>query len=51
MDLRSCRGYEPPERRGYGTGSLLVQTGADGKEAWYGRWYVGKKRLKRRIGM
>lgn len=38
------------ERRGYGTGSLLTHTGAGGKETWYGRWYVGKKRVKRRIG-
>jgi integrase len=40
----------PRERRGYGTGSLLVYTGANGKETWYGRWYVGKRRVKRRIG-
>lgn len=40
----------PSERRGYGTGSLLAYTGAGGKETWYGRWYVGRKRVKRRIG-
>ena len=40
----------PKERRGYGTGSLVVYTGANSKETWYGRWYVGKKRVKRRIG-
>jgi integrase len=38
------------QRRSYGTGSLLVHKGAAGKETWYGRWYVGEKRLKRRIG-
>lgn len=40
----------PPERRNYGTGSLLIHMGAGGKETWYGRWCVGKKRVKRRIG-
>jgi integrase len=40
----------PPERRSYGTGSLLIHIGAGGKETWYGRWRVGKKRVKRRIG-
>jgi integrase len=38
-------------RRGYGTGSLLAQPRADGREVWYGRWYVGDKRVNRRIGL
>jgi integrase len=38
-------------RRGYGTGSLLPQARADGREVWYGRWYVGDKRVNRRIGL
>lgn len=37
-------------RRSYGAGSLYARTLSDGREAWYGRWYVGTKRLKRRIG-
>lgn len=37
-------------RRSYGTGSLYVHGDANGKEAWYGRWYSGPKRIKRRIG-
>lgn len=40
----------PPERRSDGTGSLHVYKGTGGKETWYGRWRVGKKRVKRRIG-
>ena len=42
---------EPRPRRGYGTGSLLAQPRADGREVWYGRWYVGDKRVNRRIGL
>lgn len=38
-------------RRGYGTGSLLLRRGADGREVWYGRWRLGEKRLNRRIGL
>jgi len=37
-------------RHAYGSGSLLVHTGADGQEVWYGRWYLGKRRPSRRIG-
>ncbi len=37
-------------RRSYGSGSLYVRKDAAGSEAWYGRWYVGRERVKRRIG-
>jgi integrase len=37
-------------RRSYGTGSLYVRTLSGGRQAWYGRWYVGSKRVKRKIG-
>jgi integrase len=37
-------------RRSYGTGSLFVHSDALGRETWYGRWRVGRRRLKRRIG-
>src|SRR5262245_58676843 len=43
-------GADERRRRAYGSGSLLVYTAADGQETWYGRWYVGKKHLSRRIG-
>ena len=38
-------------RRGYGTGSLYVHRDASGREAWYGRWYFGSQRVKRKIGL
>ena len=37
-------------RRAHGTGSLYPVVGSGGREAWYGRWYIGKKRVQRRIG-
>lgn len=37
-------------RRSYGTGSLYVHTDAAGRESWYGRFYIGSERVKRRIG-
>src|SRR5687768_6689132 len=37
-------------RRSYGTGSLYIKTDAAGSEHWYGRWYVGADRAKRKIG-
>jgi len=37
-------------RRSYGSGSLFVRRDASGREAWYGKWYAGGRRLKRRIG-
>jgi integrase len=37
-------------RRSYGTGSLYVHTDTTGRETWYGRFYVGREQVKRRIG-
>jgi integrase len=37
-------------RRSYGTGSLYVRVDARGRESWYGRWRVGGRRVKRRLG-
>lgn len=37
-------------RRAYGTGSLYPVAGSGGRETWYGRWYVGRRRVQRRIG-
>jgi hypothetical protein len=37
-------------RRAYGAGSLYPVAGSRGRETWYGRWYVGKRRVQRRIG-
>jgi integrase len=36
--------------RSYGTGQLYTHTDAGGREAWYGRWYIGTKRIKRKVG-
>ena len=41
---------KPTPRRGYGSGSLTVKTDAVGTESWYGLWYSGGKRVKRRLG-
>jgi integrase len=37
-------------RRAHGTGSLYPIVGSGGREIWYGRWYIGGKRVQRRIG-
>lgn len=37
-------------RRSYGSGSLFVRCDAAGQEAWYGKWYSGGRRVKRKIG-
>lgn len=37
-------------KRSYGTGQLYVRAHAGGGESWYGRWWVGDRRVKRRIG-
>ena len=37
-------------RRSYGSGSLFVRRDARGQEAWYGKWYRGTRRIKRKIG-
>jgi len=41
---------ETKPRRAHGTGSLFPVVGSRGRETWYGRWYIGKKRAQRRIG-
>lgn len=41
---------ETKPRRAHGTGSLYPVVGSGGRETWYGRWYIGKKRVQRRIG-
>lgn len=40
-----------PRRRSNGTGTLYVQSRANGRQFWYGRWYAGHRRLNRRIGL
>lgn len=37
-------------RRPRGTGSLLIQRDAAGREVWYGKWRIGSEQVKRRIG-
>jgi integrase len=37
-------------RRAHGTGTLYAKEIASGQEAWYGRWYLGGRRVHRRIG-
>lgn len=37
-------------RRSYGSGSLYVRRDARGGESWYGKWYSGGRRIKRRLG-
>jgi integrase len=37
-------------RRSYGAGSLFVRRDSRGRETWYGKWYSGTRRVKRKIG-
>jgi integrase len=37
-------------RRSFGSGSLYVRRYDDGSEAWYGRWWLGGERIKRKLG-
>jgi hypothetical protein len=37
-------------RRPHGTGTLYVQARANCREVWYGRWYLGGRRVNRRLG-
>jgi integrase len=37
-------------RRSYGTGSLYARRDAGGHQTWYGKWRVGSRQVKRRIG-
>jgi integrase len=41
---------ETKPRRAHGTGSLYPVVGSGGRATWYGRWYIGRKRVQRRIG-
>jgi hypothetical protein len=38
-------------RRSYGTGALYVRRDSRGRETWYGKWRVGGRQVKRRIGV
>ena len=38
-------------RRSYGTGALYVRRDSRGRETWYGKWRVGGRQVKRRIGI
>src|SRR3954447_18594747 len=38
------------ERRAYGSGRILVQTDKAGRQSWYGSWWSGGVRVKRRLG-
>jgi integrase len=37
-------------KRSYGSGRLFVVTDRAGRESWYGSWYAGGVRVKRRLG-
>ena len=37
-------------RRGYGAGRLYTRTYADGSQGWYGIWWAGQRRVKRKLG-
>jgi integrase len=37
-------------RRSYGTGGLFERSDGAGRVTWYGSWYAGARRVKRRIG-
>ena len=34
----------------YGSGRLFVATDKAGRESWYGSWWAGGVRVKRRLG-
>jgi hypothetical protein len=38
-------------KRSYGTGQLMVKRDAQGRESWYGRWRVGRRRVNRKLGL
>jgi integrase len=37
-------------RRSYGTGRLFIRRDSGGRESWYGSWWVGSRRIKRKLG-
>ena len=38
-------------RRSYGTGTLFVRPDKTGRQTWYGSWWAGGRRVKRRLGV
>lgn len=38
-------------RRSRGTGRLFIQADRNGRESWYGSWWAGDRRIKKRIGL
>ena len=36
-------------RRSYGSGRLFAQTDTRGRESWYGMWWAGGRRVKRKL--
>jgi integrase len=41
---------DAPARRSYGTGRLFLRADSTGRESWYGSWWVGTRRVKRKLG-
>jgi hypothetical protein len=41
----------PVAKRSYGTGRLYVVADRGGRASWYGSWWVGGTRVKRRVGL
>jgi hypothetical protein len=38
-------------KRSYGTGRLYVVVDRGGRASWYGSWWVGSTRAKRKVGL
>jgi hypothetical protein len=38
-------------RRPAGTGALFVRIDSVGRETWYGKWRVGGRQMKRKLGV
>ena len=38
-------------KRAYGTGALFIQSDLRGRQSWYGKWWVGDRQVKKRIGV
>jgi integrase len=59
MDLHELRQGRPlPDgpargqaRRPVGTGALFLRRDAAGRETWYGKWRVGRRQIKQRLGL
>lgn len=37
-------------KRSYGSGNLFIKRDARGAESWYGQWWIGTRRVKRKLG-